>query len=67
MKPKPKQIDPTKVTAYRNTFIKHVHLLVWQGYSQLNRAQLQTLHEPAITGMICEQIEQILDDPDSPQ
>jgi len=60
------QIDAAKLEAYRTSFIKHVHLLVWQGYSRLNRAQLQTLHEPAITGLICEQIEKIFDDPNSP-
>lgn len=62
-----KQIDPAKIDAYRSTFNKHVHLLVWQGYSRLNRQQLQSMHEPAITGSICEQIEHILDDPKSPQ
>ena len=66
MKANRKLIDPAKIDAYRSTFIKHVHLLVWQGYSRLNRQQLQTMHEPAITGLICEQIEHILDDPNSP-
>ena len=67
MRAKSNSIDTAKITAYRNTFIKHVHLLVWQGYSRLDRQQLQSMHEPAITGLICEQIEHILDDPNSPQ
>ena len=66
MRANSQKINPDKIAAYRNTFIKHVHLLVWQGYSRLDRSQLQSMHEPAITGLICEQVAHILDDPSSP-
>ncbi len=67
MRTKSKRVDPAKIEAYRSTFVKHVHLLVFRAHSRLDRASLQSLHEPAITGLICQQIEAILDDPASPR
>ncbi len=36
------------------------------GYSRLKRSALPDLHEPAISGLICESIEAVLDDVESP-
>lgn len=59
-------IDPARSNAYSQGFLEHVHLLVWHGYAQLDRSILATLHEPAISGLICEAVEKYLDDPNSP-
>jgi len=58
-----KGIAPAKSDEYFQTFIEHVHQLVWHGYSQLKHSTLSSLHEPAISGQICEQIEKYMDDP----
>ncbi len=62
----PKQIAPSKPNAYRNPFVTHVHILLWMGYSRLDRSLLPGLEEPAISGLICESIEAVFDDPKSP-
>lgn len=67
MRSRSKGIAPERSNAYSQVFLKHVHLLIWHGYSQLNRSILATLHEPAISGLICQGIEQHLDNPQAPR
>lgn len=67
MKPHPKGIAPPKADAYRNAFVTHVHILLWMGYSRLKRSALPALHEPEISGLICESIEAVFDDAQSPR
>jgi hypothetical protein len=43
-----------------------VHYLLWAGFSRLDRSQLSKLHEPAISGLICQAIALVLDDRASP-
>jgi len=59
-------IAPAKAEAYRQSFITHVHLLIAMGFSRLDKSQLATMHEPAITGLIHESVETIFDDTNSP-
>lgn len=59
-------IAPAKANVYRGVFLKHVHVLLWMGYSNLNRSALSESDEPAISGLICESIESVLDDANSP-
>ena len=66
MRSRSRGIDASRSIAYTQVFLQHVHLLVWHGYAQLDRSILATLHEPAISGLICEAIEKHLDDPMSP-
>lgn len=66
MKSRSKSIAPEKSAVYHDCFIAHVHLLVWEGFSRVNRASISTLHEPAISGLICEGISLVLDDAASP-
>ena len=66
MRSRSKGIAPTRSDAYNQTFLEHVHLLIWQGYSRLDRSVLPTLYEPAISGLICEAIAKHLDDPHAP-
>ncbi len=66
MKSHSKGIAPSKVTAYRNAFVTHVHILLWMGYSRLKRSALSNLDEPEISGLICGNIEDVFDDADSP-
>lgn len=67
MKSHPKGISPSKVIAYRNAFVTHVHILLWMGYSRLERSILPDLDEPDISGLICENIEAVFDDVESPR
>ena len=66
MRSRSRGIAPAKASAYRRTFIEHVHVLVWEGYSRLDRSKLSRLHEPEISGLICEAIQRTLDDPTAP-
>lgn len=66
MKSHTKTIAPSKESAYRNAFVTHVHILLWMGYSRLKRSTLSRLDEPEISGLICESIEAIFDDLESP-
>jgi len=61
-----KGIAPERSIAYSQVFLEHVHLLIWHGYLQLDRSSLASLHEPAISGLICQEIERHLDDPQAP-
>ena len=61
-----KEIAPSKALAYRDAFVTHVHILLWMGYSRLERSALPNLDEPAISGLICESIEAVFDDATSP-
>lgn len=56
------RIAASKIDAYRDRFVTHVHLLLWMGYSRLDRSKLPNLDEPEISGLICENIEAVLDD-----
>lgn len=67
MKDHSKGISPAKSIAYRQRFIAHVHTLVWNGFTRLDRSLLPTLHEPEISGLICQMIAEILDDSTSPR
>ena len=62
-----KGINPCKADRYRKAFVKHVHILLWMGYSRLMRSTLPNLDEPAISGLICENIEAVFDDAKSPK
>ena len=66
MRSRTRGIAPAKSDEYFQTFIEQVHQLVWHGYSQLEHSTLSSLHEPAISGQICEQIEKYMDDPKAP-
>lgn len=55
-----------KANAYRDVFVKHVHMLLWMGYSRLERSTLPDLDEPDISGLICEKIGNVFDDEKSP-
>lgn len=66
MKSHTKEIAASKTDAYRVAFVTHVHILLWMGYSRLKRSRLPGLDEPSISGLICENIEAILDDTGSP-
>jgi hypothetical protein len=66
LKSRSKEIAPAKADVYRQTFITHVHYLLWAGFSRLDRSQLSKLHEPAISGLICQAISLVLDDKASP-
>lgn len=59
-------IAAARSIAYSHVFLEHVHLLIWHGYSKLDRSLLASLHEPAISGLICQEIEGHLDDPQAP-
>ena len=59
-------IAAAKADAYRQVFITHVHELLILGFSRLDRSQLSTMHEPAISGLICQAIANVFDDPNSP-
>lgn len=61
-----KGIAAAKAEAYRQVFITHVHELLLLGFSRLDRSGLSTMHEPAISGLICQAIADVLDDPKSP-
>jgi hypothetical protein len=50
---------------YRAAFIRNVHLLLYMGYLRLIPKTLSNANEPAISGALCEAIEQVLDDPRS--
>lgn len=66
MKSRSKGIAPEKFAAYYDRFVTHVHLLVWEGFLKVDRTNLSTLHEPAISGLICQGISRALDDAESP-
>ena len=50
---------------YGAAFVRHVHELVWLGCERLDREKLNVAAEPAISGALCEAIEEVLDDPAS--
>jgi len=66
LKSRSKGIAPSKAEVYREIFVTHVHILLWMGYSRLDRSTLPHLEEPEISGLICENIDAIFDDEDSP-
>ena len=66
MKSRLKKIASSKAKDYRRAFVTHVHTLLWMGYSRLKRSTLSNLDEPAISGLICENIEAVFDDAESP-
>lgn len=66
MKSHSKGIAPSKADTYRDAFVTHVHILLWMGYSRLKRSTLPNLDEPAISGLICKNIEAVFDDAESP-
>ena len=66
MKSHSKGIAPSKAIAYRDAFVTHVHILLWMGYSRLDHSTLPGLDEPAISGLICKNIQAVFDDADSP-
>lgn len=66
MRSRSKGIAPEKSDAYQDRFITHVHLLVWEGFLRVDRTSISTLHEPAISGLICKGISLVLDDAASP-
>ncbi len=59
-------VAPSKADAYRDAFVTHVHILLWMGYSRLKRSTLPHLEEPEISGLLCENIEAVFDDAESP-
>lgn len=67
MRVRSKGIAPEKADAYRDKFVSDVHQLIWMGFSRLRRTGLSNMHEPEISGMICESIEEVLDDAKSPR
>jgi len=66
LKSRLKGIAPIKASAYNDRFIVHVHQLVWEGFSRIDRTNIATQHEPAISGLICLGVWAVLDDPASP-
>lgn len=66
MKSHAKGISQAKANAYREAFVTRVHILLWMGYSRLERSRLPGLDEPTISGLICESIEAVFDDTRSP-
>ncbi len=66
MKSHSKGIAPYKADAYHNAFVTHVHILLWMGYSRLKRSTLPNSDEPEISGLICKNIDAIIDDVESP-
>ncbi len=66
MKSHSRGIAPAKASVYRDIFVQHIHDLLWMGYSRLKHTVLSKEDEPAISGMICENIESVLDDASSP-
>ncbi len=50
---------------YRWVFVRRVHQLIKRGYDRLTPSALREEEEPAITGILVEAIEEVLDDPNS--
>jgi len=59
-------IAQSKANAYRQVFISGVHELLAMGFARVDRSLLPSAHEPVISGLICEAIENVFDDPASP-
>ena len=67
MKTRKNGIAKSKVNAYRKTFVSHVHILLSMGFARLQQSPLPSLDEPDISGLLCEQIEDVMDDESSPE
>lgn len=66
MRSRLKGIAPKKLDTYQDSFVTHVHSLLWAGFLRIDRANISTMHEPAISGMICKGISLVFDDAASP-
>ena len=53
-------------TDYAGAFVKHVHRLLGMGYARLVPANYASADEEGITGCLCDALDAVVDDPQSP-